>query len=130
MFININILNCKWTYCTIFKFKLAYADEQSPVLSRDIDGNTVYESFNRYDFLKKDEAGDWYWNDDFIFSTESAPSVATRELMWQQTRQNLSSGAFGDPSEKSTLVHFWTKMEMLHYPGAAETKAYLERSGI
>lgn len=39
---------------------------------------------------------------------------------------NLESGAFGDPTNLKTLILFWSKMEMLHYPGAGETKAYLE----
>ena len=39
---------------------------------------------------------------------------------------NLQSGAFGDPTNLSTLILFWSKMEMLHYPGASETRAYLE----
>ena len=39
---------------------------------------------------------------------------------------NLQTGAFGDPSNLQTLILFWTKMEMLHYPGAGETKSYLE----
>lgn len=39
---------------------------------------------------------------------------------------NLQTGAFGDPSSLQTLILFWSKMEMLHYPGAGETKSYLE----
>ena len=39
---------------------------------------------------------------------------------------NLQTGAFGDPTNLQTLILFWTKMEMLHYPGAGETKSYLE----
>lgn len=39
---------------------------------------------------------------------------------------NLQTGAFGDPSQLTTLILFWTKMELLHYPGAGETRAYLE----
>ncbi len=39
---------------------------------------------------------------------------------------NLQTGAFGDPAQLQTLILFWTKMEMLHYPGAGETRAYLE----
>lgn len=38
---------------------------------------------------------------------------------------NLESGAFGDPASLETLILFWSKMEMLHYPGAGETKRYL-----
>ena len=39
---------------------------------------------------------------------------------------NLQTGAFGDPQSLRTLILFWTKMELLHYPGAGETRAYLE----
>ena len=46
--------------------------------------------------------------------------------MWQETRQNLQTGAFGDPGQTETLILFWSKMEELHYPGAASTKKYLE----
>ncbi len=111
----------------IFKFKLAYADEPRPVVSKDIYGNREYDEFNRYDFLEKDEAGEWCWNDEFLFSCDtSAPLAANREAMWQETRMNLQSGAFGNPQELTTLILFWSKMEMLHYPGAAETKKILE----
>ncbi len=111
----------------MFKFKLAYADEPRPVASSDIHGNRVYEEFNRYDFLEKDAAGEWYWNDDFLFSCDSSAPLATnREAMWQETRLNFQSGTFGNPQDTETLILFWTKMEQLHYPGAAETKKYLE----
>ena len=39
---------------------------------------------------------------------------------------NLQTGAFGDPSNIKTLILFWQKMNLLHYPGAGETLAYLE----
>lgn len=111
----------------MFKFKLAYADEPREVVSKDIYGNKVYSAFNRYDFLEKDAAGEWCWNDRFLFSCDtSAPLASNREAMWQETRMNLSTGAFGDPSNIETLILFWTKMELLHYPGAGETRSYLE----
>lgn len=111
----------------MFKFKLAYSDEPRPVVSRNIEGAAEYQDFNRYDFLEQDAAGDWAWVDDFLFSCDtSAPLASNREAMWQETRMNLESGAFGDPTSLKTLILFWSKMEMLHYPGAGETKAYLE----
>ena len=110
----------------MFKFKLAYADEPRPIRSHDSQNRTVYSKFNRYDFLLKDDAGEWYWNDRFLFSCDTAsPLAANREAMWQETRMNLESGAFGDPTRLETLIVFWTKMELLHYPGAGETKQYL-----
>lgn len=111
----------------MFKFKLAYTDEPRPVVSNDIHGNTRYDTFNRYDFLEQDAAGEWCWNDQFLFSCDtSAPLASNREAMWQETRMNLQTGAFGDPSQLQTLILFWSKMELLHYPGAGETRAYLE----
>lgn len=111
----------------MFKFKLAYTDEPRPVMSKDVHGNTIYSEFNRYDFLEVDAAGEYYWNDDFMFSCDSTePLAKNREAMWQETRLNFQSGAFGDPTQTKTRILFWTKMEDLHYPGAAETKAYLE----
>lgn len=111
----------------MFKFKLAYTDEPRPVVSDDIHGNAQYDMFNRYDFLEQDAAGEWCWNDQFLFSCDTtAPLASSREAMWQETRLNLQTGAFGDPASISTLILFWTKMEMLHYPGAGETRAYLE----
>lgn len=112
----------------MFKFKLAYADEPRPVLSKDINGNAVYEEFNRYDFLKRDDAGNWYWNDEFLFSCDkSSPLASDTEAMWQETNAYFSAGAFGDPASTETQILFWGKMETLHYPGAGETKRYLEQ---
>lgn len=111
----------------IFKFKLAYADEPRPVVSKDIHGNSQYQEFNRYDFLELDEAGEYYWNDQFLFSCDTtAPLASNREAMWQETRMNLESGAFGDPTQLTTLILFWSKMEILHYPDAGATKKFLE----
>ena len=39
---------------------------------------------------------------------------------------NLQTGAFGDPQSLSTLILFWRKMNLLHYPGAGDTLTYLE----
>lgn len=115
----------------IFKFRLAYADEPRPVISTDEKGNRTYAEFNRMDFLAKDDAGQWYWNDRFLFSCDvSAPLASNREAMWQETRQNFQSGAFGDPTQIGTLILFWTKMELLHYPDAAQTKRYLMEEQI
>lgn len=111
----------------MFKFKLAYADEPRPVYTKDKNGNQVYEEFDRYDFLRQDAAGEWYWNDQFLFSCDtSAPLAANREAMWQETRMYFAEGAFGNPQQLETLILFWEKMDMLHYPGAKETKAHLE----
>lgn len=112
----------------IFKFKLAYADEPRPVVANDSHGDKTYEEFNRYDFLEQDETGEWYWNDQFLFSCDTAaPLASNREAMWQENLQLLQMGAFGDPTDPRTLISFWSKQAMLHYPGAEETKADLQK---
>lgn len=114
-------------YELIFKFWLAYSDEPRPVSYKNFKGETEYQEFNRYDFLERDEEGNYWWNDQFLFSCESKDSLAgNREAMWQETRMNLQTGAFGDPAAVDTLILFWSKMEELHYPGAAATKKFLE----
>lgn len=114
-------------YEAIFKFKLSCDDDRRPVASRDARGDREFRIFNRYDFLEKDEGGNYYWNDMFLFSCDETSALSSnREAMWQETRANLQSGAFGNPTEIDTLILFWTKMEQLHYPGASDTKRYLE----
>ncbi|MBR6811838.1 MAG: hypothetical protein IKM51_00525 [Oscillospiraceae bacterium] len=112
----------------IFKLKLAYTDEVRSVCCCDANGSIRYESFSRYDFLEQDAAGNYYWNDRFLFSCDaSAPLANNRERMWENTTAHFSSGAFGDPTKLETLILYWTKMELLHYPGAADTKAWLQK---
>ena len=111
----------------IFLFQLAYADEPRPIVSQDSKGNTVYREFSKWDFLEMDEDGQYYWNTDFLFSTDtSAPLANNRERMWQDTISLFSSGCFGNPQELETMIALWTKLELLHYPGAGDTRGYLE----
>ena len=39
---------------------------------------------------------------------------------------NFESGALGNPAELSTLVRFWSQMEVLHYPMAESIKKDLQ----
>lgn len=111
----------------IFKFRLAYADEPRPVVYQDGEGKTVYDAFDRYDFLEQDEDGEYYWNDAFLFSCDtSAPLASNREALWQEARMNLQTGAYGDPSNVATLALFWNVMEELHYPLAADAKRHFQ----
>lgn len=114
-------------YEAIFKFMLAYLDEPIPVPRRDIYGDERFDSFSRWDFLEKDDAGEYFWNDRFIFDIDSSePLASNREAMWIETRQNFTSGVYGDPKKPETLIMFWAKMERLMYPGASETLRYLK----
>lgn len=114
-------------YEVMFKFLLAYADEPRPVRHNKMDGSTDFSVFNKYDFLRQDAAGEWYWVDDFLFSVDSASALAgNREAMWQEIRMNLQTGAFGNPQDPDTLILFWSMMAGQHYPLARDVKEQLE----
>ena len=114
---------------TLFKFMLAYADEPRPVIAYNEQGEKEYKLFDRHDFLYEDEAGNWKYNTDFLFSCDSAaPLASNREAMWQETRMNFQQGTYGNPQELGTLIRFWTVMEQLHYPTAKQIKAELQQA--
>jgi hypothetical protein len=115
-------------YEVMFKFLLAYSDEPRAVRRTKADGETEYSVFNKYDFLQKDAAGEYFWNDDFLFSVDNSSAMAgNREAMWQEIRMNLQTGAFGDPKNPETLILFWTMMAGQHYPFAKDIKDHLEQ---
>lgn len=106
-------------YQLMFKFLIAFADEPRTYLTQKEDGTEEYEVFSKYDFLEQDSQGNYYYNDEFIFSTDvSATLSQNRESMWQETRLNFTSGAYGPTNEIDTLITFWTIMDKLHYPGS------------
>ncbi len=103
----------------IFQYYLAYADEPRPATFRDAQGKLQNRIFNRYDFIERDEAGQWYYNDQYLFRTDASVDIErSREFLWQENRQNFAGGAYGDPSLPETLLIFWQNMEKAHYPWA------------
>ena len=115
----------------IVMLKVAYADEPRPVVATDDRGAAQYEEFNRYDFYEPDENGEWHCileDDRFLFSCDISTTLASnRERMWQDAAQMFQMGAFGPPQSLDALLLYWTKLELLHYPGAGDTKEYLEK---
>ena len=114
-------------YELMFKFALAYADQPMPISGERTDGSKEYSTFDRYMFLKRDEAGEYYWNDEFIFTTNPTSTIMTnREAMWQQIDMKLQSGAFGPVGDLNTSVLYWKLMEKNGYPNAGIIKDDLE----
>ena len=103
----------------IFQYYLAYADEPRPATYKDSMGRLQNVVFNRYDFIERDEAGLYYYNDGFLFSCDaSVDENRQRSLLWQENRQNFQTGAYGDPALPQTQLIFWLNMERAHYPFA------------
>lgn len=105
----------------IFQLYLAYADEPRQISYKDATGRMHNATFNRYDFYEQDASGEWYVNDDYLFSADAATDAEKdRQFLWQEARLNFQSGAYGDPAMPQTLLIFWQNMERAHYPYAHE----------
>ena len=114
-------------YEKMFKFNLAYIDEPRTYTQVNDKGQLEYKVFDKRDFLLIDENGDYFYNDEFSFSTDVSSTLSNnREAMWQETRMNFTSGTYGTPDDIGTLIMFWTTMNNLHYPGAKQALNYLQ----
>ena len=116
-------------YELMFKFWLAYADQTTAISIPNSDGSTDHSELNRHEFLKMDAAGEFYWNDEFIFETDPTSTLmANREAMWNQTDLKLQSQAFGPLGDLNTLKTYWTFMKANGYPNAGlALESILER---
>lgn len=114
-------------YEMIFRYLLAYSDQPVPYSVKQADGSRVYAHFNRMDFLKRDSAGQYYWNDEFIFSVDASANLAsTRSMLWQQLDAMYRSGAFGEAGQHRTNLLLWTMLADSGYPYAENIKAMIE----
>ena len=114
-------------YEIIAKLYLAYADESRRLRVESPTGDVEYAEFDRKKFLKKDEAGSYYYEDGFIFEVDDATSIGeSREAMWQEINKSFSGGTLGDPADPATRILYWGLMEEQGYPGAGIIKRKIE----
>ena len=108
-------------YKLMFQFLLAYTDEKRPYVQEDTNGKLEYKWFDKRFFVEEDDNGEIYYDDEFVFSVDVSGTLANdRQAMWQETRSNFESGAYGDPTQLDTLEMYWTTMNKLHYPCAPD----------
>lgn len=108
-------------YKVMFQFMLAYADEPRSIYYQDEYGQMQYKMFDKRMFIDRDDAGEYFYDDEFVFDTDESSTLANnRQLMWSETRNNFISGAYGDAADANTLVMYWQMMDTLHYPGAKQ----------
>lgn len=114
-------------YEMMFKFWLAYSADPMPIRGVGLNGEPTYEILDRTDFVKKDAAGQYYWNDEFMFETDPTSTLmANREAMWSQIDMKLQSGAFGQLGSLETMRLYWSLMEKNHYPNAGDVLRQVE----
>ena len=109
----------------MFEFILAYSYEYRGYYV-DADGEEIYKVYDNRLFLMQDDDGNYFYDDEYAFDIDISASYENdRQTMWEETRLNFNSGAFGDPKEISTIRMFWQTMYKLHYPGAKEALDYI-----
>lgn len=114
-------------YELMFQFWLAYADDPLPITGSGVNGEQDFDILDKKDFVKKDAAGEYYWNDEFLFETDpTSTMMANREAMWQQIDMKLQSGAFGQLGSLETMRLYWSLMEKNHYPNAGDVLSQIE----
>jgi hypothetical protein len=107
-------------YEIMFKFWLAFSDSPSEITSTNSDGSAMHDQLDRKEFLRIDAAGEFYWDDEFIFETDPTSTLMqNREAMWNQTDMKLQSGAFGPVGDLETARAYWTIMKANGYPNAS-----------
>lgn len=118
-------------YEIIFQYYLAYADEPRPISYKDAIGKLQNIEFNRYAFIERDDAGEYYYNDEYLFGADAASDVEQyRQYLWDKNLELFRMGAFGDPNQIDSRLTYWRNMERAHYPFAhdmvEETEAQKE----
>lgn len=118
-------------YKLMFQFLLAYTDEKRPYIQEDTNGKLEYKWFDKRFFVEEDDNGEIYYDDEFVFSVDVSGTLANdRQAMWQETRSNFESGAYGDPTQLDTLEMYWTTMNKLHYPCAPDALKLISQRKI
>ena len=101
----------------MFQLCLAYADEPRPYSYKDAFGRWQNITFNRYDFVKQDERGKWYYDDEFLFSADASVDIdKSREFIWEQNLKMFQLGAYGDPATAEAQLIYWQNNEAAKYP--------------
>jgi hypothetical protein len=105
----------------MFEFKLAFYDEVRPYLAKDEYGKDVYGEFNKYDFLQQDDAGEWFYNTDFLFDADENGAMMN-DKMWllDQARSLFAEKAIDN-------MQLFTILESVGFPMAKEIKRQIEQ---
>lgn len=117
---------CK-LYRLIFQHYLAFSDEPRTFAERDTLGRTLLSEFNRYDFIEKDNDGNYFYYDSYLFTADrNADTQYQSENIWESNLQNLEHGTLGKKDEPAALLRYWQLQDKAHYPYARENVEYFQ----
>jgi|LGOV01.1.fsa_nt_gb hypothetical protein len=117
-------------YELIFKYLLAFSDEERSFVSLMPDGSEKEEVWSKYMFIDTDKDGNFYYRDDFAFSVDNASEITQdRASMWQLIDNDFMNGVMGteiDPTR--ALQMYWHMKNQAGYPTAKFAIAFLENA--
>ena len=115
-------------YELLFKFMLAFSDEERSFVSLLPDGTEKEEVWSKYMFLSRDDNGDFYYRDDFAWSVDNATEITQdRAAMWQLIDQDYINGAMGNEIDPvRALQMYWQMKDQYGYPTAKYALAFLK----
>jgi len=117
-------------YELIFKYLLAYSDEQRSFVALLPDGSYREEVWSKYMFLAQDKQNDLYYRDDFAWSVDSVAYITKdRETMWQLIDRDFLNGTTGSQLDpQRSLLLYWHMKEQNGYPTAKFAIKFLEEA--
>lgn len=105
----------------MFQYLLAYADQPIPYKTKNDSGDEVFEHFDRWKFLRRDAAGELYWDDEFLFEIDpSATLSSNRESLWNTIDVKYQAGGFGPLNDLNTQVTLWKLLYDTDFPFAGD----------
>jgi hypothetical protein len=117
-------------YELIFKYLLAYSDEERSFVALLPDGSYREEVWSKYMFLAKNETGELYYRDDFAWSVDSVAYITKdREMMWQMIDRDFLNGTTGSELDpQRALLLYWHMKDQQGYPTAKFAIKFLQES--
>lgn len=117
-------------YELIFKFLLAFSDEERTFVTLLPDGTEKEETWSKYMFLSKDNYGNYYYRDDFAWSVDDATEITQdRAAMWQLIDNDYINGVMGNAIDPNrALKMYWQMKQQYGYPTAKYALAFLKQA--
>jgi hypothetical protein len=115
-------------YKLIFQHYLSFSKNSKSLVYKDDFGIVKDQKFDKRDFIQMDEAGEYYYYDNLVFTTDrDLFEEYQREAIWEKNLENLKSGTLGDTSDPKTLLRYWQFQQKAHYPNAKENAEYFKK---
>lgn len=117
-------------YELIFKYLLAYCDEERSFVKLLPDGTSREEVWSKYLFLDVDKNGNYYYRDDFAWSVDPATEITQdRASMWRLIDNDYLNGTMGtDIDPIRALRMYWHMKNQSGYPTAKFALAFLDEA--